>query len=143
MLIELVSISIIFFIVYRALNLTEFTSCIVLLIIVIVYGIYFLEINPINCVHNYELIKRLIVYYFAIALTMPILFIKIPTLQLIDYLKSKEIVSKKDLYILLNKYVVTNKHLKLVDNKYLFNNKKITILGKILAFILLQLKYDK
>lgn len=136
---EFVSITIVFFIFFRTFKITELNTPITLLIVVILVGGFWLLLEPQNNI--YELCLRFTTYYLAIILTSPILFIKIPTLQLIYNLKNKKYITYHELEKILNKYTITNENSKLIDNKLLYSNDNLTLIGKVVARILRLLTY--
>lgn len=136
---EFLSIVIIFFVFYRTFKITELNTPITLLIAVILGGGFWLLLDPQNNI--YEICLRFTTYYLAIILTSPILFIKIPTLELINNLKNKKYITYQEIEKLLNQYIISNENSKLIDNKLLYSNDKLTMIGKVVARILRLLTY--
>lgn len=88
----------------------------------------------------YYQIYTIAILHLAILLSLPIILAQSPTLLLISKLNHKKIVSRKYLYNLLKDSNKTNNLKSLMHLNLLDSNKKLTLIGKIMKYILKFLK---
>jgi hypothetical protein len=109
------------------------------MIIVVLVGWGWYKLDPQNNIN--EICSRFATYYLAIILTSPMLFIKIPTLQLINDIKNRKYITYDEINELLNLHTISKENSKLIDNGLLYSNNKLTPIGKVVSYILRMLTY--
>jgi hypothetical protein len=103
----------------------------------------FLIYKVINLFYFFEFSYfTLLLIYLTVLLTSPILYIRPPTLVLINYLNNKKQISAEEVERVLMIDSIQESHSKLTSCKILVRNNELTKIGKFVCCIIHIFEYD-